>query len=252
MFKRVTIVALVVAAFVLMMAVPALAFNGYRGDYTTSDYCSICHQEGQPGSAPKIQDRWAETAHAHAGADDQGARLPYGSSCGGCHTSNYAPSKVVPTPTRTAVAPTAPAGSPTPAPTATNVSWGAVIPSPFPAQADGDARYSENFVGCSSCHYGAATGTAPQYGNDANDTAHMAPFANLANAEICGQCHSRYAYTVDTYDVATVPYVKLDGAGAPIPNPSPTSLLQPQYAIGYKLLGTPTDGWVPAGLEHAS
>ena len=30
MFKRVTIVALVVAAFVLVMAVPALAFNGYR------------------------------------------------------------------------------------------------------------------------------------------------------------------------------------------------------------------------------
>ena len=30
MFKRVTIVALVVAAF-LVLAVPALAFNGYRG-----------------------------------------------------------------------------------------------------------------------------------------------------------------------------------------------------------------------------
>ena len=248
MFKRVTIVALVVAAFVLMLAVPALAFNGYRGDFTTSDYCSICHQEGQPGSAPKIFNRWAQTAHAKAGADNQGYRLPYGSSCGGCHTSNYAPSKVVPQPTLTAVAPTAPAGSPTPAPTATNVSWGAVIPSPFPAQADGDAPFSENFVGCSSCHYGAATGTSPQYGNDPSDTAHMAPYANLANAEICGQCHSRYAYTVNTYDVATVPYVKLDGAGVPIANPSPTSLLQPQYAIGYKMLGAPTT-WVPAGLS---
>jgi nitrate reductase cytochrome c-type subunit len=241
MFKRVTIVALVVAAFVLLMAVPAMAFNGYRGDYTTSDYCSICHQVGQPGSAPKIFDRWAETAHAHAGQDGQGARLPYGSSCGGCHTSNYAPSKVVPTPTRTAT-------TPSPTPTATNVSWGAVVPSPFPAQADGDVHYSENFVGCSSCHYGAATGSSPQYGNDPNDTAHMAPFANLANAEICGQCHSRYAYTVNTYAVATVPYVKLDGAGAPIPNPSPTSLLQPQYAIGYNPLGTAAGGWTPAGL----
>jgi hypothetical protein len=146
------------------------------------------------------------------------------------------------------VAPTAPAGSPTPAPTATNVSWGAAIPSPFPAQNAGEAPFSENFVGCSSCHYGAATGTNPQYGNDANDTAHMAPFANLANAEICGQCHSRYSYSVATPTVAAVPYLKLDGAGNPIPNPSPTTLLQPQYAMGYKMLGQPT-GWVPAGLS---
>ena len=36
-----------------------------------------------------------------SGPDGQGARLPYGSSCGGCHASNYAPSKVVPTPTAT-------------------------------------------------------------------------------------------------------------------------------------------------------
>ena len=34
MFKRVTIVALVVAAF-LVLAVPAMAYNGYRDDYTT-------------------------------------------------------------------------------------------------------------------------------------------------------------------------------------------------------------------------
>ena len=38
MFKRVTIVALVVAAF-LVLAVPALAFNGMRGDYTTTEAC---------------------------------------------------------------------------------------------------------------------------------------------------------------------------------------------------------------------
>ena len=38
--------------------------------------------------------------------------------------------------------------------------------------------------------------TLTEYGNDPNDTAHMAPQANLANAEICGECHTRYAYTV--------------------------------------------------------
>ena len=248
MLKRVTIVAIVVAAF-LALAVPALAWNGLREDYTTSDYCSICHKEGQPGSAPKIYDRWAMTAHANAGADGQAARLPYGSSCGGCHTSNYDPNKVVPIPTRIAVAPTAPAGSPTPAPTATNVSWGAEIPDPFPQQASGNAHFSENFVGCSSCHYGAASGDAPEFGNDTNDTAHNAPFANLASAEICGQCHSRYSYSVDTIPVAPVPYVKLDGAGDPIPNPSPTSWLQPQYAMGLKMLGVPTL-WVPQPLSE--
>ena len=244
MFKRVTIVALVVAAFVLMVAVPALAFNGYRGDYTTSDYCSICHKVGQPGSAPKIYDRWAMTAHASAGADGQANRLPYGSSCAGCHTSNFSPRKVImssPSPVSTTVS--------SPSPTATTVNWVTnaipVLPQDDPSA---NAASSENFVGCSACHYGATTGDAPQYGNDANDTAHNAPHANLADAQICGQCHSRYAYTVDTYDVQSVPYVRLDGAGNPVPGATPTTLLQPQYAIGYKMLGEPTT-WVPAGLQ---
>jgi plastocyanin len=239
MLRRFIIVAIVVAA-ILVVAAPAMAFNGYRDTYVTSDFCSICHKVGQPGDAPKVYDEWQETKHAVAGADGQATRLPYGSSCGGCHTSNYDPSKVVPTPTATTVA--------SPSPTATNVGWGAVIPDPFPAQAAGVAPMSENFVGCSSCHYGATTGGAPQYGNDPNDTAHMAPNANLANAAICGQCHSRYSYTVDTYPVASVPYVTLNGSGSPIPNAKPTTLLQPQYAIGFKMLGEPAS-WIPAPLS---
>ncbi len=98
MFKRVTIVALVVAAF-LVLAVPALAFNGYRGDYTTAGACQTCHS-GIAG-IPAVYDEWAETKHAEAGADDQALRLPYGSVCQGCHTSNFDPAKVVPTPTAT-------------------------------------------------------------------------------------------------------------------------------------------------------
>ena len=78
MFKRVTIVALLVAAF-LVLAVPALAFNGYRADYTTSDACAICHS-GIAG-IPATYGDWAETGHARAGHEDQALRLPYGSVC---------------------------------------------------------------------------------------------------------------------------------------------------------------------------
>ena len=62
MFKRVTIVALVVAAF-LVLAVPALAFNGMRDDYTVATSCQGCHTTGNFG-APKVFDAWAETKHA--------------------------------------------------------------------------------------------------------------------------------------------------------------------------------------------
>lgn len=231
MAKRVLLVAIIVAA-ILVVAAPAMAFNGYRGDYTLTPFCAVCHTDGTVG--PAVYDKWSQTAHAVAGVDGQATRLPYGSSCAGCHTSNYAPGKVVPVATATS--------------STGAVSWGAVIPSPFPAQNDGNTFISENFVGCSSCHYGKSTGAAAaQYGDDPNNTAHAAPFASLANADVCGQCHSRYSYTVDTFTVAPVPYVKVDASGSPIPNPSPTTLLQPQYSIGYKMLGEPT-AWTPAGL----
>lgn len=248
MVKRILLVAIVVAA-ILVVAAPAMAFNGYRGDYTTSDYCSICHSTTSPGSAPKVYNAWAATAHAQAGAHGQGARLPYGSSCAGCHTSNYAPGKVIPTPTATATLPASSSATPSPVPTATTVSWGAANGEATTTQMNGTAASSESFVGCSACHYGASTGDVPQYGNDPVDTAHMSPRANLANAAICGQCHSRYSYSETTVPVASVPYVKLDAAGSPIPNPSPTTLLQPQYPIsGYKMIGAPTS-WVPAALS---
>jgi hypothetical protein len=236
MFKRVTIVALVVAAFVLMVAVPAMAFNGYRGDYTTTGACEVCHN-GIAG-IPAVYGDWVQTKHAVAGADGQALRLPYGSSCAGCHTSNYDPSKVIPTPTATA--------------TTGVVSWAAANGIPTESQTAGSAASSENFVGCSSCHYGAnVSGDLTAAGVDPNDTAHMAPTANLANAAICGQCHSRYSYTVDTYTVAPIPYAKVTTPlpGTPItPNPSPTTLLQPQYAIGFKMLGQPTS-WITDPLS---
>ncbi len=72
------------------------------------------------------------------------------------------------------------------------------------------------------------------------------PYANMANADICGACHSRYSYTTDTYTVQPVPYPKVD-AGSPVPNPNPTTLIQPQMAIGYPMLGSPSPSpaWNP-------
>jgi len=220
MAKRVLLVAIIVAV-ILVVAAPALAFNGYRADYTPSTLCAMCHTTGGGLGAPAVYDKWSETAHAVSGVDGQATRLPYGSSCAGCHTANYDPGKVVPVATATS-------GTGT-------VSWGAVISSPFPAQADGNEPISENFVGCSSCHYNM-------------NSAHAAPFSNLADAAICGQCHSRYSYTVATYTVAPVPYVKVV-AGIPVPNPSPTTLLQPQYAIGFETMGNAANGWVPPALS---
>src|SRR5659263_684333 len=72
MAKRVLLVAIVVAA-ILVVAAPAMAFNGYRGDYTLSTVCAICHTDGSVG--PAVYDKWAATKHAVSGADDQATRL---------------------------------------------------------------------------------------------------------------------------------------------------------------------------------
>ena len=237
MVRRFVILALVVAAF-LVLAVPAFAFSGYRETYTTSAACAVCHTSGQPANAPKVYNDWAGTKHA---TDSEGPSsalsLPYGSVCAGCHTANYDPSKVVPTPTATTTSTT----SPYP----TSVAWAASLPmvgsTPVLVlpQSQGNYPMSEFDIGCSSCHYGAdVNGTIANQGNDPADTAHTAPYQQLANADICGACHSRYSYTVGTYTVAPVPYVKLDASGSPIPNPSPTSSIQPQMALGYPMISS--------------
>jgi nitrate reductase cytochrome c-type subunit len=247
MFKRVTIVALVVAAFLLMVAVPAMAFNGYRGDYTTTPACQTCHS-GTAG-IPNVFDRWAGTKHAQDSEGPSAAQsLPYGSVCAGCHTSNYAPG-----PDSTGVTKV------TPVPTATStkgaVSWAASPSTAAEAeQTTGNSAFSETYIGCSSCHYGAnVAGGLAIYGADSNDTAHKAPYGEMANADICGACHSRYSYTVNTIAVQPVPYLTVTTPlpGTPVtPNPSATTQIQPQMAIGYPMLGAPASppatGWNPA------
>ncbi len=236
MFKRVTIVALVVAAF-LVLAVPALAWNGYRADYTTSRGCAPCHS-GIAG-IPTVYPEWKESKHGEGDAYlDVYNRLPYASVCQGCHTSNFDPSKLTPTPTATSSSGVV-SWAAQPAPTATGTAF------PMDTQSSGNLAWSESSIGCSSCHYGTNV-VDPIFGADANDSAHNVPFANMADAQICGACHSRYSYTTDTYTVQPVPYLTVV-AGSPVPNPNPTTLIQPQMAIGYPMLGSPSPSpaWNP-------
>ena len=225
MTRRVIVVAIVVAA-VLVFAVPALAFNGMRGDYTTTQACQSCHA-GTAG-IPPVYNQWVHTKHAiDEAAGETAARLPYGSVCTGCHTANYDPTKVTPVPIETS--------------TSGDVSWGASPSAIASPQTQGDAAFSEEKIGCSSCHYGAnVTGGLAIYGVDSNDTAHNAPLGLMANADICGACHSRYSYTVDTFAVNPIP----------TPTAKPTTLIQPQMALGYPMLGSPSPspatGWLDA------
>jgi nitrate/TMAO reductase-like tetraheme cytochrome c subunit len=242
MFKRVTIVALVVAAF-LVLAVPALAFNGMRENYSVATSCQGCHTNGNFG-APKVFDAWAETKHHENEAFSEPGfpqRVPTGSVCQGCHTANFNPAKMTPTPTATTTAYSTPVG-PTSVPTATSTAYGYMTDTSGSQTGAGthSGAWSENYIGCSSCHYGAEP-VSEADGRDVNDTAHKAPLGEMANADICGSCHSRYSYTVATYDIL------------PIPTTSAVAVIQPQMALGttaqpWQFLGAPngSGGWNPA------
>ncbi len=222
MVKRVLFAAMILAA-ALVVAAPALAFNGYRADYTPSDACKMCHTDTP--SIPQVYNAWSQTAHGQdPEAVSASKSIPNGSVCAGCHTANFDPSKAVPTPTATS--------------SAGAVTWAVANGLPDP-KSTVDAAASEGAIGCSSCHQSQ---TAAHTGTPVNPS-------NLASAAICGQCHSRYSYTVDTYSVAPVPYLKVDANGTPVPNPSKITLIQPQMAIGYLTMGDAAGGWVPAALS---
>src|SRR5450759_3412516 len=70
MAKRVLLVAIIVAA-ILIVAAPAMAFNGYREDFTTSATCGVCHTAGGVAASKPVFDTWSLTAHAVAGAHGQ-------------------------------------------------------------------------------------------------------------------------------------------------------------------------------------
>jgi len=183
MAKRVLLVAIIVAA-ILVVTAPAMAFNGYRADYTTAAECQVCHADKHAA--------WMTTAHSSAEGNSE--PISDGASCGGCHSGNYDPQKAVP---------------------------GADGLYPIDVPADGGA-FSEGMVGCSTCHYGGGT-------------QHAAPASTLANADVCGQCHARYGNSKPPNDAY------------PLASPTPGGTINPQYTIGYMMLGEASGGsWVDA------
>jgi hypothetical protein len=205
MVKRLMIVAIVLAA-ILVLAAPALAFDGYRATYTNSTVCQGCHN-GTSGPLG-VFTGWQTTKHADVGnpAFFQANALPIeeGPGCAGCHSGNYSPVKATPI-----------------------VSLSSTT---YPyVNTAGDDAFSEPFIGCSACHWGTAAGG----GTDPADTAHSVPYANMANAQICGQCHSRFSKTVNSYAV--------------LPTTAPR--IQPEYTLGdFNPLGMATSSpapWVP-------
>lgn len=208
-----------VASIMLIVASPALAFDGARGDYLPVSFCATCHDVG---SGLPVVPEWSLTGHASEGsvADSRANAYPVGRgpSCAGCHAGNYDPAKAV------ASASPVPTPSPTPTATTTGYSWPPAVPI-WPSPID-NAYTRETFtggnatvhtdvavLGCSSCH-GNVTSTAHMWGGLSDDE-----YQRLANPEICGQCHDRYAYNRNVYT---------------IPTPKPTSLnnFHPQYPVG--------------------
>jgi hypothetical protein len=206
MTKRLVLVALVVAA-ALVLAAPAMAFDGYRVDYTPTyggtGTCQGCH------GSRAVFSGWQTTAHAMvgtaeldpvtgelAGGTANAEPIADGPGCAGCHSSNYNPKLHVPD--------------------ANGV---------YPWQnTAGDDAFTEPFVGCSSCHVGF---------NSTHEAFGGSPAANLANADVCGQCHSRYSNNV-------TPYENYDG----------TFSTNRQYTLGdFSPLGTVANSWTPQPIK---
>ena len=173
MAKRLMIVALVVAA-ALVMAAPALGFDGYRDGYVLSSgpenvtSCQSCHEGGRRHL------RCLDGLECHAAFHGRARR----------HRE---------TPSRSVTVPAAPAA--TPATTTRRSTCRTRSQAVYPmVNTDGDDAFSENFIGCSACHWGKNPGDSLMGG-----AMHRVPFANMANADICGQCHSRYSNSTVAY-----------------------------------------------------
>lgn len=167
MTKRLVLVVLVMAA-ALVLAAPASAFDGARDGYQLVAQCGTCHDAGSPlPDAPIIVPEWAGSAHSHVGDWTTSTANQYpirrGPSCAGCHSSNYDPRKQTPRDDGTAI-----------------THWDFAL-------SGGDDGFSEPYIGCGACHYYPAA------------TVHRVPYGDLANAEICGQCHNRYSRNLATF-----------------------------------------------------
>jgi hypothetical protein len=185
-----------VLALSLIITGSAFAFDGARDGFQLVSQCGVCHDTGSPlPNAPVIVPEWAETAHSHVGDWTTSTANQYpirrGPACAGCHSSNYDPRKAVPQDNGTAI-----------------------THYPF-TNTTGDDAFSEPYVGCSACHYNSTT-------------AHNGPYGELADAEICGQCHNRYSRNYTSYQPP-----------ASVPTGIVPAALNPSYPVGYNPFTTP-------------
>jgi hypothetical protein len=228
MTKRLVIVALVMAA-TLVLAAQALAFDGYREGYILSNgdnptSCESCHRDGPEEFG--VWNKWVTTAHAMVGEatvteDPPGTFELHGTAnaepiadgpgCAGCHASNYDPQKHVEDP----------------------------VTEFYPWEnTAGDDAFSEPFIGCSACHWGKDPGQSLLGG-----TMHIVPQANMANADICGQCHARYSASTTrypNYDGSTSVRQYTIGTFNPLGSPSTTPAWTPQPISDFLNIPTPT------------
>jgi len=188
--SKVTLFVVVLVAVSMLATAAAFAFDGARDGYQLVTQCGICHDVDTPlPGTPMVLPEWAETAHAHIGDYTAFEANQYpirrGPSCAGCHSSNYDPTKAVP-----------------------QDDGVAITHYPFVSTA-GDDAFSEPYIGCSACHYNTTT-------------AHAGPFGELADAEICGQCHNRYSSNDTSYQ-----------SPASVPSGIVPAALNPSYPVGY-------------------
>lgn len=159
LLKRFTLVALTVLVAALALASAAFAASdGVRTNYTTVADCMTCHNTTDGTFAEAlVQGVHDDWAQtAHADAATNALPISEGPGCAGCHSGNYDPTKATPS--------------------------GGIYPT------DGsDHAFAEPFVGCSTCHYNSNTMHAQK------DTL---AYQDLANPNVCGQCHARYSQTV--------------------------------------------------------
>jgi hypothetical protein len=199
--KKAMIVAAVLALSLIITG-SAFAFDGARDGFQLVSQCGVCHDTGSPlPNAPVVVPEWAETAHSHVGDRTTFTANQYpisrGPSCAGCHSSNYDPRKQTPRDDGTAI-----------------THWDFAL-------TGGDDGFSEPYVGCSACHYNSTT-------------AHNDPFGELADAEICGQCHNRYSRNLATYQ----PPASVPTAIVPAALTAGTSTAA-QYPVGFNPFTTP-------------
>ncbi len=194
MTKRLILLGLLVAAF-LVLAAPALGFDGFRDTYfnttgtATQVGCAGCHEDGTLG--PAVYNDYAMTAHAQVGTVV--ARPSHGRGRRAARPTPSPSPTARAAPAATAATTTRPRPCRTP-PACTRGRTPPTSPATTPSASPSSAAPR-------------ATGARTSPPTPVPTAAHAVPMANMANPDICGQCHSRYSNSV-------VPYPNYNGTSA--------------------------------------